>query len=112
VSEPRFPVPEDVAAEARRGIWDRRVRGEGGSAVALSVARRLAAREELTLRQLRHVYSFFCRADEATSPVALRLWGGDPGREWAERELAALAAREGRTLALAAWRGRVGARAD
>ena len=106
---PKYPKPEDRAetykstqemkAEARRGLEWRRIYGRGGTAIGVARARDIingALPYETVLR----MRSFFARheidkkgrgftPDEDGYPsagrIAWALWGGDPGKTWADR---------------------------
>lgn len=105
-ADPRFPPPAAVREAARRGLELRRITGRGGldreqarrQGVSSGVARaeQLAAGEALTLAELKRMKAFFARHDgerernarlaneRSPASVAWLLWGGNPGREWAE----------------------------
>jgi hypothetical protein len=105
-AEPRFSPPAVVREAARRGLELRRITGRGGLdreqarrlGVASGIARaeQLAAGEALTLAELKRMKAFFARHDgerernvrlaneRSRASVAWLLWGGDPGREWAQ----------------------------
>ena len=94
---------EEMAAVARRALAWKADGRPGGTAVGLARANQLAARENLSPETVGRMVSFFARhevdkqaegfddgEDGFPSPgrVAWDLWGGDPGRAWAERKLA------------------------
>lgn len=105
-AEPRFAPPAAVREAARRGLELRRLTGRGGldreqarrQGVSSGVARaeQLAAGEALTLAELKRMKVFFARHDgerernarlaneRSPASVAWLLWGGSPGREWAQ----------------------------
>ena len=104
--EPRFTPPEAVREAARRGLELRKITGRGGldreqarqQGVSSGVARgeQLAAGEALTLADLKRMKAFFARHDgerernarlaneRSPASIAWLLWGGDPGRAWAQ----------------------------
>lgn len=105
-TEPRFAPPASVREAALRGLKLRGITGRGGldpeqarrQGVSSGVARaeQLAAGEALTLAELKRMKAFFARHDgerernirlaneRSPASVAWLLWGGDPGREWAQ----------------------------
>ena len=113
-AEPQFSPPTAVRAAARRGLELRRITGRGGldreqaqrQGVSSGVARaeQLAAGEALTLAVLKRMKAFFARHDgerernarlaneRSPASVAWLLWGGDPGREWAQATVSSHAA--------------------
>ena len=109
-AEPRFAPPDPVREAARRGLELRKLTGRGGldheqarqQGVSSGVARgeQLATGAALTLTELKRMKAFFARHDgerernarlandRSPANVAWLLWGGDPGREWAQSILA------------------------
>jgi phage-related protein (TIGR01555 family) len=98
-----FRPPEAVAAAARRGLdYRSRDGGGGGTAVGVARARDLANRRSVSEDTVRRMRAFFTRHEKnkaidpqfRTEPwrdrghVAWLLWGGDPGRSWADRVIA------------------------
>lgn len=92
--EDRTP-PAVVAEAARRGLDLRERHGRGGTEVGVRRADQLAARETVSDRDIKSMYSYFARhaidkrgrhwADEARPSagyIAWQLWGGDAGRDW------------------------------
>ncbi|MBA8886691.1 hypothetical protein FHW12_000882 [Dokdonella fugitiva] len=90
--------PKGVAACAERGLLLRRLHHRGGTAVGVARARDLASRRQVSPATVRRMVSFFTRhAVDAQAPgwadrdepstgyIAWLLWGGDPGRRWAEK---------------------------
>lgn len=97
----------EVARVAALGLDLRRRSGFGGTAVGVARARDLSNRRPVSARTLRRMVSYFARhavdADAAGSPsrgywgdnqnpsagwIAWLLWGGDPGRKWAQHHSA------------------------
>ncbi len=92
--------PEAVARTAEQGLALREKLKRGGVTVPVARARELKDRKPLSDNSIKHMARFFERwppahpgAGDMPSPeyVAWLLWGGAPGREWAEREMAAMA---------------------
>jgi len=98
-----FKPPQAVAAAAKRGLALREKFGRGGTAVGVARARDLANRKSLPLETIARMVSFFARhavnaeaegsesrgfwADNSNPSagwIAWLLWGGDPGKKWAE----------------------------
>lgn len=97
VKEPYKPTTS-MAAEAQRGLDWRDEYGRGGTSVGIARARDIANRRGLSLDTVGRMVSFFARHEvdkqgEGWSPdedgypsngrIAWALWGGDPGRSWA-----------------------------
>ena len=94
-----YKPTQEMRAEARRGLEWRRIYGRGGTAIGVARARDIingALPYETVLR----MRSFFARheidkkgrgftPDEDGYPsagrIAWALWGGDPGKTWADR---------------------------
>lgn len=92
-----FTPPEDVADAAEQGLRWRQQFDRGGTKVGVARARDLKNRERLMPDTVQRMVSYFARHevdkqaedfgnDDAPSAgyVAWQLWGGDPGRKWAE----------------------------
>lgn len=97
---PPFVPTEEMAAEAQRGLGWRAEYGRGGTAVGVARARDIINRRNLPLDTVLRMRSYFARHEidkqaEGWAPgdngypsagrIAWALWGGDPGRAWAER---------------------------
>lgn len=99
--------PEDVRSAARRGLALREKHGKGGLTTqeagkqgigsGVARARDLAGGKALSTATLKRMLAFFARHEKNKSGgeddagyIAWLLWGGDAGRAWARRELAAL----------------------
>ena len=105
---PRYAPKEDsragytptagMKAEAERGLEWRREFGRGGTLVGVARARDIINGRELPLETVMRMYSYFARHEvdkqgQGFSPdqdgypsagrIAWALWGGDPGRTWA-----------------------------
>lgn len=90
--------PASVAAAARRGLELRAEQppsNRGGTAVGVARARDLANRKGIPLSTLKRMASFFARHEvdksgegwgkDSKGYQAWLLWGGNPGRAWANR---------------------------
>ena len=95
--------PAAVAKEAEKGLRLHEASGKGGTEVGWARARQLADREELSRDDVVAMASYFARhavdkdakgwgddEDPSAGYVAWLLWGGEPGREWAEKTKAKL----------------------
>jgi hypothetical protein len=96
---PGLVPPAEVAAAAKRGLELRAKFRRGGTSVGAHRAKELAERRPLSLRDVVAMSAYFARhevdktskshewADE-TDPsagyIAWLLWGGEPGRQWAD----------------------------
>jgi HK97 family phage prohead protease len=103
-------VPNDaMVEEAERGLAWRAEFNRGGTAVGVARARDISNRVRLSPDTVRRMASFFARhevdkqgqgfeAGEEGYPsagrIAWALWGGDPGRSWADARLSEIAALE------------------
>lgn len=91
---------EAMAAAARRALEWRKEYGRGGTDVGVARARNIANRDSLPMSTVKRMVSFFARhgtnreehysaKEPDGGPTAWRiawdLWGGDPGRSWANR---------------------------
>jgi len=97
-----MPIPTDaMAAEAKRGLAWREEFNRGGTAVGVARARDIIAKKDLSNETIARMVSYFARHEidkQATgfSPgeegypsagrIAWALWGGDPGKTWANKE--------------------------
>ena len=91
-----------MRAEARRGLEWRRQYNRGGTAVGVARARDIANGKNLSDETIGRMASYFARHEidkqgQGWSPgepgypsagrIAWALWGGDPGRTWANTQL-------------------------
>ena len=91
-----------MRAEARRGLEWRRRYNRGGTAVGVARARDIANGKNLSDETIVRMASYFARHEvdkkgQGWSPgepgypsagrIAWALWGGDPGRTWANAQL-------------------------
>lgn len=97
-----MPKPtEAMQSEAQRGLDWRKEFGRGGTAVGISRARDIVNGADLSADTIGRMVSFFARHEvdkkgQGFSPgekgypsngrIAWALWGGDPGKSWAEKE--------------------------
>ena len=98
-----MPKPTDsMKAEARRGLDWRKEFGRGGTEVGVARARDIVNGKDLPRATIARMVSYFARHEvdkqgKGWSPgeegypsagrIAWALWGGDPGKTWAEKEL-------------------------
>ena len=91
--------PPEVAAAARRGLELREAFGRGGTTVGVQRAKQLAERRSVSIRDIAKMSAYFARHEvdkaskshewgDETNPsagyIAWLLWGGEPGRRWAD----------------------------
>lgn len=97
-----MPVPtQAMADEAQRGLDWREEYGRGGTEVGVARARDISNRINLSDDTIGRMVSFFARHEvdkeaqgfrqgedgyPSAGRIAWALWGGDPGKSWAERE--------------------------
>jgi HK97 family phage prohead protease len=109
-----MPVPtEAMAAEAKRGLAWREEYNRGGTAVGVARARDISNRVNLSDETIGRMVSYFARHEvdkqaEGFSPgedgypsagrIAWALWGGDPGKAWADREWAKIQDKGGKMM--------------
>ena len=97
---PTWRPPADVARAARRGLELRAEQppsNRAGTPVGLARASQLANRRPVSLETLRRMRSYFARhavdkegdgwGRDSKGFQAWLMWGGDPGRAWANRIL-------------------------
>ncbi len=93
-----FKPPQAVQRAAAKGLELRREYNRGGTEVGVARARDLSNGKNISWDTIKRMVSYFARHevdkqgqnwgnDSNPSPgyVAWLLWGGDPGRRWAER---------------------------
>lgn len=93
--------PQAVRAEATRGLEWRREHGRGGTAVGVARARDLANGRDISAETIGRMRSYFARHEidkegqgwapgqpgyPSAGRIAWALWGGDPGRTWANSQ--------------------------
>ncbi|MFQ6547552.1 hypothetical protein AADZ90_006305 [Aestuariibius sp. 2305UL40-4] len=92
-----FVPPGDVAEAAEKGLKLRDEFGRGGTDVGVARARDLKNKARLTPDTIERMVSYFARHevdksaedfgnddDPSAGYIAWLLWGGDPGKDWAE----------------------------
>jgi hypothetical protein len=96
-----FEPPKGVQEAAELGLALRREHGRGGTLIGVARARDLAAGKTISPETIKRMTSFFARHEvdldapanrDRSDPgypgagrIAWLLWGGDPGRRWAEK---------------------------
>lgn len=100
-----YPPTDAMVAEARRGLEWRRAYGRGGTEVGVARASSIVNRENLSRETIGRMASFFARHEvdkqgqgfdrgepgyPSAGRIAWALWGGDPGKSFAEQILAEL----------------------
>jgi len=95
-----FKPTEQIAANARKGLKLRDDFGRGGTDVGVRRAEQLAAQDDVTAEDVKSMHSYFARhevdkdgkthewgsdTDPSAGYIAWLLWGGDEGKEWADR---------------------------
>ncbi len=96
---PGLIPPPEVAAAAKRGLELRETFHRGGTSVGVYRARQLSERRPLSLRTIVAMSAYFARhevdkgskshewgdeTDPSAGYIAWLLWGGEPGRRWAD----------------------------
>lgn len=90
--------PKKVADNAKKGLQLRRKFGRGGTDVGFARARDLKNRRNLSEDTINRMVQYFARhevdkkatnfaneSDPSAGYIAWLLWGGDEGREWADK---------------------------
>ena len=94
-----FKIPDGVKKNAQKGLDLRKEYNRGGTSVGLGTAKYLVKNVVATSEKIRHVANYFPRhagdnLDEKDPPsngyIAWLLWGGDSGRRWSEKLVAAM----------------------
>jgi HK97 family phage prohead protease len=99
-----MPVPtQAMADEAQRGLDWRAEYGRGGTEVGVARARDISNRADLSNETIGRMVSYFARHEvdkeaegfrqgedgyPSAGRIAWALWGGDPGKSWANKEWA------------------------
>lgn len=99
--------PQTVADAAEQGLKLRQQFRRGGTAIGVARARDLKNRRSLSDDTIKRMSSYFSRhnvdkraanfgrdEDPSAGYIAWLLWGGEPGKRWAEQEKARLTKRE------------------
>jgi len=91
----------EMANQAQQGLKWREEFGRGGTAVGVARANQLRNRENLTPRTIGRMVSYFARHEvdkqaegfnqgeegfPSAGRIAWQLWGGNPGKSWADRK--------------------------
>jgi hypothetical protein len=92
-----FQPPQAVARAAAKGLDLRREFNRGGTEVGVARARDLSNRKNISYDTIKRMVSYFARhevdkqganwgneSNPSPGYIAWLLWGGDPGRRWAE----------------------------
>lgn len=86
--------PQNVREQARKALKareDYEGSDKPGTRTGMARANQLAKGENVSFDTLKRMKSFFARheqnKDSERGKIAWGLWGGDPGRRWAKREL-------------------------
>lgn len=106
-----MPIPtKDMAEEAQRGLDWRKEYNRGGTEVGVARARDIVNRKNLSEQTIGRMVSYFARHEvdkqgKGFSPgeegypsagrIAWALWGGEPGKSWANREWKRIQDRKG-----------------
>lgn len=95
-----YKPTEAMAAEAKRGLEWRAEYGRGGTEIGVARARDISNRRNLSSETVARMRSYFARHEvdkqgQGWSPgedgypsagrIAWALWGGDPGKSWADK---------------------------
>lgn len=90
----QIPIPKGVSDTALDGLVLRGNYRRGGTSVGVGTAKVLAYQTHTTLKKVLHIAKYFPRHAEdnleqrnppSNGYIAWLLWGGDPGRRWANR---------------------------
>jgi hypothetical protein len=96
---PGLIPPADVAAAAKKGLELREKFRRGGTSVGVHRAQQLAERRDVSFRDITAISAYFARhevdkaskshewgdeTDPSAGYIAWLLWGGEPGRRWAD----------------------------
>lgn len=99
--EKTFTPTLRMASAARRGLRLREKFGRGGTQVGIDRAHQLADRRAVSKADVKAMHSFFARhevdkdtgshewnsdRDPSAGFIAWLLWGGDAGKQWADRK--------------------------
>lgn len=93
-----FTPTAAIARNAEQGLALREKFKRGGTRIGVARARQLSAREPLSADIVKRMASYFARHevdkkaegfgsedDPSAGFIAWQLWGGDAGRDWAEK---------------------------
>jgi hypothetical protein len=97
-----FKPTAKIAANAKKGLKLRDEFGRGGTDVGVRRAEQLAAQGDVTAEDVKSMHSYFARhkvdkdgkthewgsdTDPSAGYIAWLLWGGDEGKQWADRHV-------------------------
>ena len=101
--EPDLTPTKAIADNAEKGLRLREQFGRGGTMIGVGRARQLMARKPVSADIVKRMASYFARhnvdkraanfgddGNPSAGYVAWLLWGGDAGKEWADRKKAML----------------------
>lgn len=104
---------EEMAEAAARGLALRKKHNRGGTAVGVARARDIKNRTELSPETVKRMVAFFDRheknkagGEDDAGYIAWLLWGGDPGRAWANRKVKELERKQENGMSTKATAGR------
>ena len=101
MAEQTFTPTQRMASAARHGLRLREKFGRGGTEVGVARAKQLADRDPVSAADVKSMKSYFARhavdkdsgshqwgsdKDPSAGYIAWLLWGGDAGKDWAERK--------------------------
>lgn len=101
-----FKPTAKMAANAKKGLKLREAFNRGGTEVGVRRAKQLEAQEALSVEDVKSMHSYFARHDvdkkgkahewgsdddPSAGYIAWLLWGGDEGKDWADRTAEKLA---------------------
>ncbi len=105
MAEKTFTPTHRMASAARHGLRLREKFGRGGTEVGVARAEQLANRDPVSAEDVKSMKSYFARhavdkdtkthewgsdKDPSAGYIAWLLWGGDAGKDWAERKAKSL----------------------
>ena len=97
-----FKPTAKIASNAKKGLKLRDDFGRGGTDIGVRRAEQLAAQDDVTAEDVKSMHSYFARhevdkdgkahewgsdTDPSAGYIAWLLWGGDDGKEWADRQV-------------------------
>lgn len=107
-----YTPTREMADEAQQGLDWRAEFNRGGTEIGVARARDIINRRNFTPETIRRTVSFFARHEidkegqgfregeegyPSAGRIAWSLWGGDPGRTWANQQLKEIEAEENRS---------------
>ena len=98
LTESQLTPPKGVAEQAERGLKLRQEFGRGGTEVGLQRGRQLANQQVVSEHDIKAMHAYFARhkvdkrgknwgdlKKPSAGYIAWLLWGGEPGKAWADR---------------------------